>query len=110
MEINVKMLEEVTAVELAGDIDANTAPSIQDKVLPLVESGSKVLLDMTAVPYMSSAGLRMLLSLFRQVSAKEGKLVLVGLTEDIRDTMSITGFLDFFVTSETLEAGLAALK
>ncbi len=110
MDINIKTLEDVTVVELAGDIDANTAPSIQEKVLPLVGTGGKVLLDMTAVPYMSSAGLRMLLSLFRQVSAKDGKLVLVGLSEEIRDTMSITGFLDFFTTTETIEAGLAFLN
>lgn len=110
MEINVRTLEEVTIVELEGDIDANTAPSVQDKVLPLVQSGGKLLLDMIKVPYMSSAGLRMLLSLFRQVTAKEGKLVLVGLSEEITDTMSITGFLDFFITTETIDAGLEALN
>jgi anti-sigma B factor antagonist len=52
----------------------------------------------------------MLLSLYRQTTAKEGKLVLVGLTEDIQDTMSVTGFLDFFTTRETLESGLEALN
>lgn len=109
MEINIKMVQEVSVAELAGEIDANTAPSIQEKILPLAQPGSKILLDMTQVPYMSSAGLRMLLSLYRQTTAKEGKLVLVGLTEDIQDTMSVTGFLDFFTTCETLESGLAAL-
>jgi anti-sigma B factor antagonist len=110
MEISLKSDAEVTIVELAGDIDANTAPSIQDRVLPLAQPNSKILLDMQQVPYMSSAGLRMLLSLYRQTTAKEGKLVLVGLSEDIRDTMSITGFLDFFITCETLELGLAEIR
>jgi anti-sigma B factor antagonist len=110
MEISLKSDAEVTIVELAGDIDANTAPSIQDRVLPLAQPNSKILLDMQQVPYMSSAGLRMLLSLYRQTTAKEGKLVLVGLSEDIRDTMSITGFLDFFITRETLELGLAEIR
>jgi len=111
MQINVKMLEQITLVELAGDVDASTAPSVQDKVLPLVlSSNSKILLDMIKVPYMSSAGLRMLLSLFRQVTAKDGKLILVGLSEEISETMSITGFLDFFKTCETVEAGIEALN
>ncbi len=110
MEINVKNREDVKVVELSGDVDANTAPEVQKRVLPLAEPGSKVLVDMTKVPYMSSAGLRMLLSLYRQTGAKEGKLVLVGLSEDLQDTMSVTGFLTFFTTTKTLEEGLAALK
>jgi anti-sigma B factor antagonist len=110
MDININTLEEVTVVDLAGEIDANTAPEVQQKVLPLAQPKSKIILDMTKVPYMSSAGLRMLLSLYRQVSAKDGKLVLVGLSEDIEDTMSVTGFLDFFKVSATLDAGLEALK
>ncbi|MDZ7958801.1 MAG: anti-sigma factor antagonist [Aulosira sp. DedQUE10] len=109
MEINIKTIEDVKVAVLAGDVDASTAPSVTQEVLPLAQPESKILLDMTGVPYMSSAGLRMLLSLYRQVTAKEGKLVLVGLTEDIRDTMSVTGFLDFFTTSETLEEALEIL-
>ncbi|BAY34164.1 anti-sigma-factor antagonist [Tolypothrix tenuis PCC 7101] len=109
MEINIKTIEDVKVAELTGDVDASTAPSVTKEVLPLAEPESKILLDMTGVPYMSSAGLRMLLSLYRQVTAKEGKLVLVGLTEDIRDTMSVTGFLDFFTTSETIDEALAIL-
>ncbi len=97
-------------VELAGDVDANTAPKVQEKVLPLAQPDSKILLDLSHVPYMSSAGLRMLLSLDRRASAQEGQLVLVVLSEDIQDTMSVTGFLDFFTTCETLESGLEALK
>ncbi len=110
MEINVNSVEGVKVVELAGDVDANTAPDVQKQVLPLAEPGSKILMDMTKVPYMSSAGLRMLLSLYRQTEAKDGKLVLVGLSEDLQDTMSVTGFLDFFTTGETVKEGLAALK
>jgi anti-sigma B factor antagonist len=83
---------------------------VQQQVLPLAQPGAKILLDMTQVPYMSSAGLRMLLSLYRQVAAKDGQLVLVGLVEQIKDTMSITGFLDFFTTCDTLESGLQTLN
>ena len=110
MQINVKNLEDVKVAELVGDVDSNTAPEVQLKVLSLVESGSKILLDMSQVSYMSSAGLRILLSLYRQTAAKNGKLVLVGLSEELEDTMSVTGFLSFFTTSKTVEDGLAALK
>ncbi|WP_036486340.1 anti-sigma factor antagonist [Myxosarcina sp. GI1] len=110
MEINVKNLEDIAVVELAGDVDASTAPQVQQQILPLAQPNSKILLDMSQVPYMSSAGLRVLLSLYRQTTAKNGKLVLVGLSEDLQDTMSVTGFLDFFTTGETREAALTELQ
>ncbi len=110
MEINLKNHEAVMVAELMGDIDAKTAPEVRDKVLPLIVPGSKILLDLTKVPYLSSAGLRVLLLLYRQVSSKDGKIVLVGLSEEITDIMAITGFLDFFITSDTIEAGLVAIS
>lgn len=110
MDININTVEQITVVTLAGDIDASNAADVQKEVLPLVQAESRILMDMRKVPYMSSAGLRMLLSLYRQVTAKDGKVVLVGLSEEIRDTMSVTGFLDFFITCETVDSGLAVLK
>ncbi len=61
MKINTQTVKEVTAVEITGDIDANTAPKVTETVLPLVQPGSKILMNMSGVPYMSSAGLRSLL-------------------------------------------------
>jgi anti-sigma B factor antagonist len=110
MEIATKTDGEITIVELNGDIDASTAPKVQELVLPLAQSGKKLLLNMTEVPYMSSAGLRSLLALYRQASAQECKLVLVGLSPEITDTMSVTGFLAFFTITESVDQGIAALK
>ena len=105
----IKTVNDVKIAILVGDVDTKTASSVTEEILPLVQPGSKVILDMEGVAYMSSAGLRMLLSVYRQTEAKDGKLVLVGLSEDLEDTMSITGFLDFFVTTKTLEEGIEAL-
>lgn len=110
MEVNIKKIAEVTVAELVGEVDAKTAPDVQKQVLGLAQPGSKIIMDMTQVPYMSSAGLRVLLSIYRTVEAKDGKLVLVGLSEELQDTMSVTGFLDFFTTSPTLDAGIAAIE
>ena len=110
MEIHTKSIADIKIVAIAGDIDANTAPKVTETILPLVQPESKILVDMTEVPYMSSAGLRSLLSLYRQTTAKDGKIVLVGLSEYILDTMSVTGFLDFFTVCDTVELGLNFFK
>lgn len=109
MNIDIKAEDGFQLVTLAGEVDANTAPKIHQVIMPLAEPGTKILLDMTAVPYMSSAGLRLLLFLYRQTTANAATLVLVGLSEELIDTMSVTGFLEFFTIRDTLDAGKAAL-
>ena len=110
MEVNVKTVDQVTVVEIIGDIDGKTAPQVQEQVLPLVQPEGKILLDMSQVGYMSSAGLRLLLSTHRQVTSNKASIGLAGVTEEIQDTMSATGFLRFFTLYDTVDAGLAALK
>jgi len=110
MDIKIKETQGITIATVNGDVDGSTAATLQEQILPLAQAGSKILLDMSNVPYMSSAGLRMLLSLYRKATSVDGKLVLVGLSEEILDTMSITGFLDFFTTCDTVDAGIAALQ
>ena len=109
MEITVTPLDDVQHVALVGDVDGKTAPEVLEAVLPLITPNAKLLLDLGGVAYMSSAGLRMLLSTFRQVGMQNAKLVLACVAEEIRDTMSITGFLHHFTVCDTVEAAKAAL-
>jgi anti-sigma B factor antagonist len=109
MEISVQNVEQVTVVKVTGDIDSNSAPVAQEQIMPLATPGSKLVLDMAGVKYMSSAGLRVLLSMYRQAARQDGSVVLVGLAEEIKDTMSITGFINFFTICDSVDDGLKAL-
>jgi anti-sigma B factor antagonist len=110
MDISVESVEEVVLVRIVGDVDGSTAPQAQNQIMPLVQPGSRILLDMSGVSYMSSAGLRMLLSTYRQVANQSGRIALTGLAEELKDTMEVTGFLKFFTSCETVDEGLKALK
>lgn len=110
MEITAQTVEDATVVTLSGDLDGKTAPIAQEQIVPLCQASSKLILDMRNVIYMSSAGLRLMLLLHRQVSSVRGQMVLTGLSDDLKDTMSATGFLAYFTTADTVEAGLAALR
>lgn len=109
MQITTSQAAEVTIVALNGELDASTAPVATAALAPLAQTASRVVLDLSAVPYMSSAGLRMLLSAYRQLSARGGSIALAGVVEEIRDTMAVTGFLKFFVVHETVDDAVAAL-
>lgn len=106
IEIDVETLELVSVVRLAGEIDAASAAVVQQKVMPMSLPGCKLVLDLSKVVYMSSAGLRMLLSVYRQISGNQGRIVLVGLSDELKDTMSMTGFLGYFTVCDSLDAGL----
>ena len=110
IEINVEIVELVSIATLAGEIDAISAAMVQDKVLPLSAPSCKIILDMTNVAYMSSAGLRMLLSIYRNISSNKGQVILVGLSDELKDTMSMTGFLAYFTVQDTLDAGIQAFS
>jgi len=110
MDIRVRTVQQIAVVEMTGDLDESSAPPAQAEILSLALPGCKIVLDMSKVAFMSSAGLRLLLVTYRTIAGRGGKMVLVGLSEHLADTMAITGFLDLLTHFPTLEAGLAALR
>ena len=110
MNIELEEIDGVSVATLFGELDGRTAPLVQEKLMALPSPGGKALLDMSGVAYISSAGLRALLMLYRRMAADNGRVALVGLTEAIKDVMTVTGFLEFFDDYDTLEEGLAALR
>lgn len=109
MNIETKLQEGITVILLHGEIDGKTAPEAQEKLLPIVAAHKTVIMDMGNVTFMSSAGLRMMLLLYRHATAGDGKVALVGLSEQIKDTMAATGFLDFFVVSGNVQEAIVSL-
>jgi anti-sigma B factor antagonist len=96
--MNLQTSEEngIGTARLEGSLDGKTAPEVREQLRPFLAANSKLILDLTKVDYLSSAGLRLLLLLYRELTARKGKIVLLGVSEDIRTVMSHTGFLNFF--------------
>jgi anti-sigma B factor antagonist len=109
MDATVSRVNGVTVIALSGDIDGSSAPIAQARILEQIVAGEGLILDMSDVQYMSSAGLRMLLSAHRSATAKSASVILVGLSENLQDTMAATGFLDFFHTYAALPEAMASL-
>lgn len=108
IQVNIENMGDVTIIELAGELDSVSAPQVQEQILNAAGQGGKILLDMSKVTYMSSAGLRILLLLYRRINDSDnvGSIVLAGLNDELQDIMAITGFLDFFTTVEDRNAAL----
>lgn len=82
-----------TVVSLAGQLDTLTFPDFEKAVSQIVSSSSmSVILNGTELTYISSAGLRLLLTLQKGMKAKGGTLRLKNIQQDIMDIFRITGF------------------
>lgn len=103
MELSKYMRDGVTVIALDGDLDSSTAPRTQGGLEELLPDSGTAVLDLSAMSYMSSAGLRVLLLAHRQAKRTGIALVLAGLPGPVRETMSATGFLEFFVVVDSVD-------
>lgn len=110
MELEKQMRGPVTVIALNGELDSTTAPRVQQGLDELVPVHGMVLLDLSRTTYMSSAGLRVLLLLYRQSQALGINVVLVGVSSDLAAVMRATGFLDFFRTADSVAAAVRLLR
>jgi anti-anti-sigma factor len=110
MNVEIKSVSNVTVASLDGELDGNTAPDAQQQILAAVKPGESMVLDLAKVPYTSSAGLRMLLATYRHVTGGGGKVILVGVEPQIKDVMSVTGFLKYFTLQDTVDGAVAEVS
>ncbi len=97
MQVDVRTETGVVIVEPVGDIDGKTAPAFTQKALSLLEPRVRLVLSLQRVAFMSSAGLRSMLLIYQAANSKKAQVVLAEINENIRRSMSATGFLPFFV-------------
>jgi anti-sigma B factor antagonist len=106
MEITFKEQERVTIIQIQGNLDGRTSQEAQDKIMPLIVPGCLLVFDMEKCMMISSAGLRVLLMFAKQIKINGGKGALSGLTEEVGDVMTMTGFDNIFDSYMTLAGAI----
>lgn len=110
MDINVRTQNDIHIICVEGNIDSKTAPELQQKIVEATHDANKIIIDMSKVEFVSSAGLRVLLMVYRQIKTNNGIVVLVGVSEEIKEVMSMTGFINFFKLFESIDQSLCAFN
>lgn len=93
----------------AGRLDSSSAGALEAVLPARVQANAKVVLSLADVPYVSSAGLRVLLIGAKAAKAQGHRLVLSGLSESVREVFDISGFTSIFAIEPDVESALAAL-
>lgn len=101
----------VTVVRLFGEFDAASAPAVEARIesLALSKAGC-VVLDFTGVPFMSSAGLRVLQKAQRTAKANGGEIRLAALGQPVQAVLNQTGMAALFKTFPSVDAALADVR
>ena len=79
---------------LEGRLDTTTAPQLENELKVSLYDTKALTLDMEKLEYLSSAGLRVLLSAQKQMQKQQGNMVIVNVNEIIMEVFEITGFVD----------------
>ena len=93
MNIEMKRNAEVTTIEITGRLDTTTAPVLDKMINEDMEGTKDLILDLKGLEYISSAGLRVLLSAQKKMM-KIGSMKVVNVGEAVMEVLEMTGFAD----------------
>lgn len=93
LRIELEEIEHRVILRIDGRLDAASAPILERKINSLIdEDHYHLILDFTRVDYLSSAGMRVLLSATKKLKSKKGALTLFSLVDDVSEVIKMAGF------------------
>ena len=93
LNIEKKINGDELTVALTGRLDTTTAPELEAELKENLDGVTELIIDMGALEYISSAGLRVLLSA-QKLMSKQGEMKVTHVSETIMEIFEVTGFSD----------------
>ena len=109
MDIKEERRDDVFIVAPVGRVDSNTSSAFETVVLGHARE-ARLLVDLSGVEYISSAGLRVFLMLARKVKEAGGRLVLCGMGASVRQVFDLAGFTALFAVEPSVDLSLLRLS
>jgi anti-anti-sigma factor len=110
MQLSSKEEKGAVIATIKGRVDAVTAPELEKQLTELIDTGKNILItDLGELEYISSAGLRVILSTAKKLKTNQGDLILTGLHGTVKEVFEISGFISIFKIFDTAEAALDSM-
>ena len=111
MELMQEKKGKATIFTLSGRLDTNSAPAIEEQIVDSIKQGNHyIILDCEKLEYISSAGVRALVHLYRRLDKLHGHLFLSGVRQSVENILQITGFLPFFNLVDSVDQALRSVS
>ncbi len=97
MNIETRELKHVSVVKISGRVDSGTAPDMERALQGLIDADrNQIVLDLRDTEYMSSAGLRVLVSMLKAAKKNGGDLRLTQLSSRVKEVLELAGLTPVF--------------
>lgn len=110
MDIAEHTEADLLVIVLVGRLDSNTSPDLEKLICPRMEVADALIVDMSRLDYVSSAGLRVLLKAAKIARAAKHRLALAGLTPEVQEVFDISGFTAIFAIYDSRHTAIEALR
>ena len=108
LDLETSKQGDTSVISLRGEIDVYTAPRLRQALIDLVEGGAThIVVDMSAVDFLDSTGLGVLVGGLKRVKSNDGELRLVVTQDRIMKIFDITGLAKVFPIFDTTDEALA---
>ena len=94
LNITKEQNDSTLMIALEGRLDTTTSPDLEKMLKESLDDVTELTLDFENLEYISSAGLRVLLSA-QKIMNKQGEMKLIHVREEVKEIFEVTGFLDF---------------
>jgi len=108
LDLTVQNLDGKAVVAVSGEIDVYTSPLLQERLVEVLRDGfPSIVLDLSAVTFLDSTGLGVLITGLKRCRSADGDLVLVTAQANVLKVLEITGLNDVFKIYDTVESAIA---
>ena len=94
MTINVERNFELVTLEITGRLDTTTAPNLEAVINEISEDTKELIFNMAELEYISSAGIRVLLSAYKKMNQSGGIMRIEKANDIVREVFEMTGLLE----------------
>ena len=111
--VDVKVLKEgdISILDVIGEVDASSSIELDNALRETLDGGAlKIIVDLTNLEYISSAGLGVFMSYVEDINEKNAQMILTGLNEKVKNVFEILGLDQLLETAETRSEGVEKLK
>jgi anti-anti-sigma factor len=111
MEVTQKEENGIVSIVIKGRLDADSSAEAETVVKEaLGGEANRLLFNLGELEYLSSAGLRVLLSAAKEMRRRDGKIVLCDLNEFVKEIFEVSGFQSLIPIAETVDSGIEILS
>ena len=100
MQIDTRLVDGMTVIDMSGRLDSSTSGDAYDEMVRIAESGvSKVVLNLDKLEYVSSAGLRVILTAAKHLKSSTGEMKIcnaIGMVKEVLETSGFNYILDIY--------------